>query len=227
MHPFWLVTLLLLCCTASVTHGQLPDELPPPAPRAEPKPAGKPPRAQPARATSSTGSQAAPTASPQAAKLAQPCAGKLCPQSTAKRRDTATAKPQTSQPAHGGAAAGSDEPSSLLDRMATGLGLSEPVRSKIRGLNEQAKQRALALKAEGDQAKRELAEALDKHMPDHEVIAKHMDRIADLRHQLGTVWAKAQSEASKLLTEQQRERLKRLAQGDLRRPPPEASAPKP
>jgi Spy/CpxP family protein refolding chaperone len=107
----------------------------------------------------------------------------------------------------------------ILERMADKLGLANPARKKIQDLNYEARKRAIALKAEADRAKLELERALEQDMPDTDGILKQMDKVGQLKTEFQKVWMKARLEASKLLTPEQREQLKRFSEGDFRRTP--------
>ena len=97
------------------------------------------------------------------------------------------------------------------------LGLADPARKKIQDLKHEASKRAVALKAEADRVKLDLEHALERDMPDSQGVLKQVDKIDQLETEFGNVWMKAQLAASKLLTAEQREQLRRLSQGDFRR----------
>ena len=100
--------------------------------------------------------------------------------------------------------------------MAATLGVSDPAREKLKNLNATASKRAQALKAEADQTRLELSEALAKDLPDQDHMAQHTQHVDTLASYLGELWTKAEEHLSKLLSPEQRERLKRWLQGDLR-----------
>ena len=95
-------------------------------------------------------------------------------------------------------------------------------------LREHAQRRARELKAEADDARLALTDAVEKHMPEPDAISGWSTRFSAVGRSLAELWDKAVAKANSLLTPQQRERLERAAHGDLRRDPatPLAAAPK-
>jgi Spy/CpxP family protein refolding chaperone len=116
------------------------------------------------------------------------------------------------------------KPAGALERMIDKLGLADPARKKLQDLSYEADKRAKALKAEADRSKLELEHALEQDMPDANGVMKQMDKLAQLKAEFSKVWIKAELEASKLLSPEQREQLKRFSQGDFRRPTPQPLA---
>jgi Spy/CpxP family protein refolding chaperone len=182
------------------------------------------------RAPASGSSQPAAGSKPHGSAAAQPSAAatpKSAAAQTCQHEDCATHAKHA--PGEQRAVEGEqhDEPADdtrhagALERMAEKLGLASPARKKIQDLNYEARKRAIALKAEAERAKLELERALEQDLPDTDGILKQMDKVGQLKTEFQKVWMKARLEASKLLSPEQREQLKRFSQGDFRRTTPQ------
>jgi Spy/CpxP family protein refolding chaperone len=108
-----------------------------------------------------------------------------------------------------------DRPLAMLERLANKL--PEAARKKILDLAYEAQKRSITLRADAQRAKLELERSLQQELPDTDTVLKHMDKVGQLKTEVRKVWMKARLEATKLLTPEQREQLKRYAHGDFRR----------
>jgi Spy/CpxP family protein refolding chaperone len=122
-------------------------------------------------------------------------------------RPTQPAQPDTTAP-------DSDLPSTL-QRMMDKLELGQRTRDKLAELTQRAQQRAFALRMEAERAK----QALKRDLPDAEAIRAQLEKVAQLKSKLSELWQKARAEAVGLLTPAQRDRWKRMSEGDLRAKP--------
>jgi Spy/CpxP family protein refolding chaperone len=116
-------------------------------------------------------------------------------------------------PGHG--PEGGEHEAMLLAHLADVVELSAPLRKKVDELVYEAEKRAIGLRADAERAGLELHHALDQDVPDADVVLKQLDKVGQLETELRKLWMKARLDAGKLLTPEQRERLRHFAHGEF------------
>jgi Spy/CpxP family protein refolding chaperone len=96
----------------------------------------------------------------------------------------------------------------MFEHMADELGLPDATRKKIKDMLYEAQKQSITLHADLEQAKLELQHMMDQDKPDTEAVLKQFDKVAQAKTALAKVGMRTMLEAQKLLTPEQRKKVR-------------------